>query len=169
MKIGDVTRLLDSIATGLAGLSKDSATGLTRLHAQMQPFHEQTVDQFGQFLRLCEEYRRTGIIPVPTGGSPRAPKPQPAALSVVAAAERVRALLGEINSGTVTTARITDLLAGLKKDLLKPQKDAWLYLLAELKIAGKPKTITKAMEEVRQMLTMQLEMHVKQQAFHSGS
>ena len=165
MKIGDVTRLLDSIAGGLTGLSKDSATGLARLHVDMQPFHEQTVEQFGQFLRLCEEYQRTGVVPLPTGRAKRTPKPQPAALSVAAAAERVRTLLDEINAGSVTMARIDELLASIKKDLVKPQKDAWLQLLAELKIAGKPKTIPKAMAEVRQMLTMQLEMYVKQQAF----
>ncbi len=165
MKIGDVTRLLDSIATGLAGLAKDTASGLGKLHTEMQPFHEQTVEQFTEFLRQCEEYQRTGMIPVPTGKGKRAPKPQPAAVSVAAAAEMVRALLGEIDNGTVNTARITALLDTLKKDLVKPQKDAWLQLLPELKISGKPKTIAKAVEEVRQMLTSQLEMHVKQLAF----
>jgi hypothetical protein len=165
VKVGDVTRLLDSIANGLAGLSKDTASGLAKLHAEMQPFHEQTVEQFAQFLRHCEEYQRTGIVPMPTGKAKRTPKPQPTALSVAAAAEMVRSLLGEIDNGTVNSSRITALLDTLKKDLVKPQKEAWLQLLPELKISGKPKTIPKAIEEVRQMLNSQLEMHVKQQAF----
>jgi hypothetical protein len=165
VKIGNVTKLLESIANGLAGLSKDTASGLSKLHADMQPFHEQTVEQFAQFLRHCEEYQRTGIVPLPTGKVKRTPKAQPAALSVSAAADMVRSLLAEIDNGTVDSSRITALLDTLKKELVKPQKETWLQLLPELKISGKPKTIAKAIEEVRQMLNSQLEMHVKQQAF----
>jgi len=87
--------------------------------------------------------------------------PAPAA----SAAGKTRELLSEISHGTVTTPRIDDFLAGIKKDL----KDHELaQLLVELKIAGKPKSKSHAVEKIGQVLKSQLEMHVKAQAFEES-
>lgn len=160
MKVGEAARLLEGLAQGLADLSKKTAEGLAALHSGMQPFAEQTVEQFVAFLIQCEEYKRTGI--VAAGRKQATPRAGKVTLSVPDAAGQVRGLLGEINQGTVTTPRIDSLLADLKKALTKPQ---WDELLAALDIAGKAKTKDMAVEKVRQMLNSQLEMYVKAQAF----
>lgn len=162
MKVGDAARLLEGIAQGLGDLSKKTADGLTALRAGMQPFTEQTVEQFVAFLRQCEEYSRTGI--VSTGKKKAAPHVKSPALSVADAAVRVRALLAEINQGTVTTPRIDSLLGDLEKALKKPELE---QLLAALAIAGKPKTKSQATDKIRQVLSSQLEMYVKSQAFET--
>jgi hypothetical protein len=158
VKVGEVTRLLEGIADGLADLSKTTASGLTGFHKAMQPFAEQTVDQFAAFLGQCEEYKRTGII---AGGKKAPARVKAGTLSVADAAERVKGLLAEVSQGTVTNARIDSLLADIRKGFTKAK---WLELLAALSIAGKANTIDQAVEKVRQVLNAQLEMHVKAQA-----
>jgi hypothetical protein len=158
VKVGEVARLLEGLAHGLADLSKKSSDGLAALHAGMQPFAEQTVEQFIAFLAQCDEYRKTGTVAT---GKKAAPKAKVAALAVGEAAGKVRGLLNEINQGTVTSSRIDTLLGELQKGLTKPQLDE---LLAGLAIAGKAKTKDQAVERVKQVLTSQLEMYVKAQA-----
>jgi hypothetical protein len=161
VKVGEVTRLLEGIARGLGDLSKTTSAGLIGFQVAMQPFAEQTVDQFVTFLGQCEEYKRTGQAVAPKGMLKTQAKPKGGALTVAEASERVRGLLGEINQGTVTNSRIDSLLSDIQKGFTKPK---WLELLATLEIAGKSKTIGEAVAKVRQVLNSQLEMHVKGQA-----
>jgi hypothetical protein len=164
-KIGDVTRLLESIADGLAGINKDAANGLRDLHLRMRPFHEQSIEQFTEFLQACDEYKRTGVVSSKAANGKT--KSTSTGISASDAATMIRALLAEIDRGTVTSMRIDTLLNGLKKDLAKPQKSQWEQLLVELNIHSKPKTIDGAKELVRQMLNSQLEMYVKRQAYNA--
>jgi hypothetical protein len=160
VKVSEVAKLLEGIAKGLEELSKKTADGLSALQLGMQPFAEQTVEQFLAFLGQCAEYQRTGT--VAAGRKRAAPKPKAPIVTVAAAAGQVRELLAEMNKGTVTTLRIDTLLGDLKKALTKAH---WEQLLAALEIAGKPKTKDQAVDKVRQVLNSQLAMYVKAQAF----
>ena len=160
MKVSEVGRLLEGLAQGLTELSKKTADGLAAVCTAIHPFGDQTVEQFTEFLRQCDEYRRTGTV---AAGRPKAaPKAKATALSVADAAAKVRELLAEINQGTVTAPRIDALLGTFKKDLKKPDLEE---LLGKLDIAGKPKTKDQAIARIGQVLTSQLEMYVKAQAF----
>ncbi|MHB0961094.1 MAG: hypothetical protein ACYC0X_21810 [Pirellulaceae bacterium] len=160
MKISEVVRLLDGVAQGLGDLSKKSADGLTTLCSGMHTFSEQTIEQFIAFLGQCEEYRTTGI--VPAGKAKPMAKGKAAGIDVIAAADRVRTLLGEMNHGTVNTARIDSLLKELESSMKKSDLD---QLLVELQIAGKAKSKPQAIDKIRQVLHSQLDMYVKAQSF----
>lgn len=163
MKVAEVARLLEGIAFGLADLSKKTADGLAAFQSAMQPFADQTLEQFTSFLSQCEEFRRTGV--VGTGKPTRQPKPakaKSATLTVEDAAGRVRQLLADINQGSVTSGRIDSLLGEINKGLKFPECE---QLLTVLNISGKAKTKGQALEKVRQVLNSQLEMYVKAQAF----
>jgi hypothetical protein len=162
VKVGEVARLLAGIAQGLSDLSKKTTEGLTALQAGMQPFAEQTIEQFVAFLAQCEEFRKTGT--VSTGRKRPAPRAKIPALTVADAAQKVRGLLAEINQGIVTTPRIDSLLSELKEGMTKPHLE---QLLAALEIAGKPKTKDQAVEKVRQVMNSQLEMYIKAQALNA--
>jgi hypothetical protein len=167
VKVGELTKLLEGIAHGLADLSKKTADGLAEFQVGMQPFAEQTVEQFAAFLVQCEEYRRTGVVAAGTRRGPTgAAKAKAAPLTVDDAAGRVRQLLAEINQGTVTSARIDALLVEIDKGLKKPE---CVELLTLLNISGKPGTKGRAIEKVKQVLNNQLEMYVKAQAFGGTS
>jgi hypothetical protein len=159
VKIGDVSKLLEGIGHGLGDLSKSTSSGLIAFHQAMQPFAEQTIEQFAGFLIQCEEYQRMGIVAA-KGKATRATTKK-SALTVEDAAASVRALLAEIDHGTVTGARIDAVLADIKKGFTKAK---WEELLTNLQI-GKAKTIDQAVEKVKQVLNSQLEMHVKAQGF----
>jgi hypothetical protein len=160
MTVGEVNKLLDGVAKGLEGLSKKTSDGLLALHAGMQPFESQSVEQFVAFLMQCEEYKRTGV--VQAGKSKGASRAKKAAVTVADATGRVRGLLAEVDGGTVTSSRIDSMLAEFKNGLTKPQ---WDELLASLSIAGKARTKDQAVEKLKQVLNSQLEMYVKAQAF----
>jgi hypothetical protein len=160
MTVGEVNRLLEGVARGLADLSKKSSDGLLALYAAMQPFAEQTIEQFVTFLSQCEEYKRTGI--VEAGKKKAAPRAKKDALTVLDAAGRVRELLDEVNGGTVTSSRIDSILVEFKTGLTKPQ---WDELLTALNVSGKARTKDQAVEKLKQVLNSQVEMYVKAQAF----
>jgi hypothetical protein len=164
VKVGEMARLLEGIAAGLADLSKKTADGLDMFRSAVQPFSDQTVEQFAALLGQCEEYRRTGVVAGAARRTtqPKPPKEKAAPLTVSDAAGRVRQLLAEINQGAVTSARIDSLMGEINKGLKSPECDE---LLTVLGIAGKAKTKAKAVEKVREVLNSQLEMHVKAQAF----
>lgn len=161
MKVGEVTRLLEGIALGLRDLSGKTADGLIEFQVAMQPFAQQTVDQFVMFLRQCLEYKETGIVTVTDKKTKGPPKPKAPALTVADASARVRTMLGEISNGSVTGASIENMLNEFEKGLTKPK---WDELLKNLEIAGKAASKPKAVAMLRQVLTSQLEMHVKSQA-----
>jgi hypothetical protein len=159
MKVGELTKVLEGIASGLAAISKQASNGLASFHAGLQPFAEQTVEQFVTFLNQCDEYKRNGTIA--TGGRKPATRTAKSTMTVQGAAESVRGVLAEIDGGTVTSARIDTLLGEIKKGLSKPQMDE---LLVTLNISGKAKSKEQAADKVRQVLNNQLEMYVKNQA-----
>jgi hypothetical protein len=160
VKVGEVAKFLEGLSFGLADLSKTTAKGLDVFRAGLLPFADQTIEQYVAFLAQCEEYTRTGAIS--SGRRPSAAKPVAPAVTVADAASQVRSLLAEINQGTVSAQRIESLLATLDK-LKKPELD---QLLVSLEIAGKPKSKKEAIQRVGSILSSQVEMHVKAQAFH---
>jgi hypothetical protein len=163
VKVGEMARLLEGIAAGLADLSKKTADGLVAFNSAMQPFSDQTVEQFGAFLAQCEEYQRTGVVgPVKRTKQPKPSKEKPAPLTVADAAGRVRQLLTEINQNVVTNVRIDSLMGEVNKGLNSSECDELLRVLG---ISGKAGSKAKAIGKVREVLNSQLEMHVKAQAF----
>lgn len=160
MKIAEVVRLLDGIAEGLGDISRKSADGLAALSAGMRAFSEQSVEQFVAFLSQCEDYRVTGV--VRSGKAKGTSKNTASGLAPREAADRVRALLAEIDQGTVSTNRIDSLMNELEKAMKKSDLD---LLLIELEIAGKAKSKAQAIDKIGQVVRSQLDMYVKAQSF----
>jgi hypothetical protein len=160
MTVGEVNKLLEGVARGLVDLSKKTSDGLSALQVGLQPFADQTIEQFVTFLTQCEEYKRTGA--VQAAKRKAAPRAKKVNLTASDAAGRVRELLAEINGGTVTSSRIDSMLVEYKAILTKLQ---WDELLVALNISGKSRTKDQAIEKLKQVLSAQLEMYVKAQAF----
>lgn len=67
MTIGDVQTCLRSLAGLLAAhQGKKPAADFDAFCEGLDPFREQPIGMFAQFLRDAAEYRRTGIVPAPT-------------------------------------------------------------------------------------------------------
>jgi hypothetical protein len=163
MKVGELTKVLEGIASGLSDVAKQASAGLAAWNAGLKPFAEHTVEQFVAFLAQCDEYNRTGVVTIgKKQGAPKMPKaPKAPKMTVQAAAAEVKSLLAEIDRGTVTGARVDTLVGDIQKALSAPQMNE---LLTALSISGKGKSKGQAADKVRQVLNNQLEMYVKNQA-----
>lgn len=162
MKISELTRLLDGLSMGLTDLSAKTADGIAAIAKGIEPFAEKTVEQFVQFLKQCEEFQRTGV--VATGKKAAAPKSGASApaLGATEAANKFRALLSEINEGTVTTPKIDALMNQFNAAMKKPDLD---QLLTMVEIAGKSKSKADAIDKLRMVLVSQTQMYAKTASF----
>lgn len=160
MKVSELAKLLEGLALALADLAKQPALqGLTTFQTALQPFADETIEQFTAFLRQSEEYRRTGII---STGKKAPAKPKAGSMTVPDASAKVRMLLDEIKEGKVTSGRIDGLIADFSKGLSAPQ---FQELLTAVNISGKSKSKGQSADKLKQVLSSQLEMHIKSQAF----
>ena len=164
MTVGEITKLLGGIASGLPDEAKKTRDGLLAFKDNMEPFEQVPIEGYVYFLKQCDEYNKTGIIPITVSETkPKSPpKSKKEGMTVGDAEINIRSLLTEIPQGVVATPRINALLEDINKGLNKTQ---WDELLKKLNFTGKAKTKGDAVERVRQMLNSQLEMYVKAQAF----
>lgn len=82
MNVGDVQGFLRQLGVLLkANQGGKPAAEFEAFCGGLEPFKDQAIGVFAQFLQLADEYKRTGIVPVPTGkraarkpAAPKAPK-----------------------------------------------------------------------------------------------
>jgi hypothetical protein len=119
VNVGDIQTFLKSLGTLLeAHQGKKPATEFAAFCDGLEPFRELSVGGFGQFLRDAAEYKRTGILPVPSGKKGRAAAPKKAAApkvkaktkddveTVRAAAVRLQGLYDRFADAALTTVLI---------------------------------------------------------------
>lgn len=155
MKVVELMKVLEGIATGLAGVATSASKELNGFQEKMRPFGEEKVEDFVQFLVQCDEYKRTGIIPGKSSPKPR--KPAKEKLSVADAAAAVQQVLDRINFGEVTGQSIEETV-GRFNQLTKPQLQE---LLQRLNIQGKASTKLIGLGKIKQVLNTQLEMYIR--------
>jgi hypothetical protein len=88
MNVGDVQGFLRQLGVLLkVNQGGKPAAEFEAFCGGLEPFKDQPVGAFAQFLHLAEEYKRTGVVPVPTGkraarkpAAPKAPKAPKVAL-----------------------------------------------------------------------------------------
>jgi hypothetical protein len=65
VNVGEFQSLLKGLGDFLAAhQGKKPAEAFEKFRAALEPFRDVPLDQFAEFLRQAEEYRRTGIVPV---------------------------------------------------------------------------------------------------------
>jgi hypothetical protein len=162
MKIAQLSRLLDSLIHGLDGIAGASVTSdLRSFDNALQPFADATVVEFTKFLgEFGQAFKETGKI-TPQGKiampkPAKTPKPDSAQL-VAAAASSIRALLKEIDFGSVDEYRVDQVVQGMSKLSIVE-----LYqVLSDLHIAEKPKSKAKILAKIKEVIHQQMEAHAK--------
>jgi hypothetical protein len=162
MKVAQLARFLDSVVSGLDGLTNVTATKDIKCFTEaMQPFGNASVGEFTAFLReFGAEFQQVGKI-TPHGKlslnkPPKIPKLD-ATQQVAAAVGKIHELLAEIDRGLVDNQRV--------EQVLKPFEKLTVPLLHEtlagLKIAEKPRAKAKIIDKIRQVVHHQMESHSK--------
>jgi hypothetical protein len=102
VNVGDFQALLKGLGDFLdAHQGKKPAEAFEKFRLGLEPFRDVPLDQFAEFLRQAEEYRRTGIVPVGAKKAAREKKPaQPKApkvpLKTKGDAEAIRQAVAEL-------------------------------------------------------------------------
>jgi hypothetical protein len=102
LKVADLQQLVSGFVAPVrsAGASQKVLDDLQRLGEVLEPFRDRSLAEFADFLKMADEYVRTGTLPATAGGrAPRAPKAPK--LTVGEATQRVLALYERAADGSL--------------------------------------------------------------------
>jgi hypothetical protein len=116
MKVAELQQLLNQLVPFVkAARASDTVTSeMERAAMCLEPFKDKTLAEFNDFLRMADEYVRTGVLPASAKGRARPPKaPKPPKLTVAEAAQKFMGLYERAGDPTLESETIDVELSSL--------------------------------------------------------
>jgi hypothetical protein len=161
MQVGTLQDFLSSLRGPLtaAGAASKVSKDLEQACAALEPFRSWEIDQFATLLQQAEEYRRTGVLPVPAGKPARAKPSTTAATSTASVAsltQQIRQLEERLGEASVTRGSIEAELDRMNLTSLK-KADAVALAKAVGVVTNSKTSQDAAVKGIRRMLLEQKE------------